>query len=176
MRSFPLSKVYGLLEPGPVVMLTTARGDKRNVMTMSWHTMLEFEPPLIGCVISNRDYTFSILKATKECVIAIPTVELSKEVVQVGNSSGRDTDKFAAFSLSWKPASLVKAPLLPDCYANLECKVVDTTLVNKYNFFVLEVKKAWINPKIKHPKTLHHLGSGSFMVAGDTIRLPSKMK
>ncbi len=175
-KSFPLSKVYGLLEPGPVVMVTTASRGRNNVMTMSWHTMLEFEPPLIGCVISNRDYTFNILKATKECVINLPTVELAAKVVRVGNTSGRDIDKFKTFALTAMPASSVKAPLIDECYANLECKVVDTVMVNKYNFFVLEVVKAWIDTAVKHPQTIHHLGKGVFMVAGKTIKLPSKMK
>ena len=67
-KTFPLSKVYGLMEPGPVVMLTTVRKGRPNIMTLSWHTMMEFEPPLVGCVVSNRNYTFGILKATKECV------------------------------------------------------------------------------------------------------------
>lgn len=78
-KSFPLSKVYGLLEPGPVVLLTTARKGRPNVMAMSWHSMLEFEPPLVGCVVSNRNYSFEALKATKECVINIPTVALAKK-------------------------------------------------------------------------------------------------
>jgi flavin reductase (DIM6/NTAB) family NADH-FMN oxidoreductase RutF len=87
-KSFPLSEVYGLLEPGPVVLLTTASQAKANIMTMSWCTMMEFEPPIVGCVISNRNYTFNILKATKECVINIPTLELAEKVVGCGNSSG----------------------------------------------------------------------------------------
>jgi flavin reductase (DIM6/NTAB) family NADH-FMN oxidoreductase RutF len=176
MKSLPLSEVYRLIEPGPVVMLTTTRNGRNNVMTMSWHTMMEFEPPLIGCIVSNRDYTFNILKATKECVIAIPTVELAAKVVRVGNTSGKDIDKFKTFGLTPIPASRVKAPLIEECYANLECKVVDTAMVNKYNLFVLEVKKAWINPGIKHPRTIHHLGKGVFMVSGKTIKLPSKMR
>ena len=96
-RSFPLSKVYGLLEPGPVVMVTTVRKGRPNIMTMSWHTMMEFEPPLVGCVVSDRNYTFGVLKATKECVINIPTVELAAKVVGCGNTSGEKTDKFATF-------------------------------------------------------------------------------
>src|SRR3989338_1338007 len=69
-RSFPLSKVYGLLEPGPVVLLSTAHKGKANVMTMSWHTMMEFEPPLVGCIVSGRDFSFAALKATRQCVLA----------------------------------------------------------------------------------------------------------
>lgn len=175
-ESFPLSMVYGLLESGPVVLVMTAREGRANIMTLSWHTMLEFEPPLVGCVISNGNYTFDSLKATKQCVINIPTVELSKQVVDCGNSSGRTVDKFKEVGLTPLAASCVEAPLIGECYANLECRVVDQTLVAKYNFFIIEVVKAWIDPQKQHPQTIHHLGEGTFMVAGETIHLPSKMK
>ena len=175
-KSFPLSKVYGLLEPGPVVMVTTVRGKRPNIMTMSWHTMLEFEPPLIGCVISNRNYSFRLLKATKECVINIPTVEIAESVVGCGNTSGANIDKFKEFCLTPKPAARVSAPLIEECFANLECRVTDTKMVAKYCLFVVEVIKAWIDPAVKNPRTIHHIGNGSFMVAGKRIKLKSKMK
>jgi flavin reductase (DIM6/NTAB) family NADH-FMN oxidoreductase RutF len=175
-KSFPLAKVYGLLEPGPVVLLSTSRKGRANVMTMSWHTMLEFEPPLVGCVVSNGNYSFETLRASQECVINIPTVDLAKTVVACGNVSGREVDKFEAFNLTPLAASCVKAPLIEECYASLECKVVDKKMVAKYNFFVLEVLKAWVDPAQKNPQTIHHRGKGKFSVAGEMIRLPSKMK
>ncbi|GAB3543043.1 flavin reductase family protein [Noviherbaspirillum agri] len=175
-RSLPLSKVYGLLEPGPVVLVTTTRNGVPNVMTMSWHMMMEFEPPLVGCIISNRNYSFGLLKATRECVINIPTVEIADKVVGCGNTSGETTDKFAQFFLTARPAAEVGAPLIDECYANLECRIADTGMVNKYCMFVLEVVKAWIDPAVKHPRTIHHRGHGSFAVDGETIELKSKMK
>lgn len=168
-RAFPLSKVYQLIEPGPVVMVSTTN----NIMTMSWHMMIDFEPPIIGCVISNRNHTFNILKKTKECVINIPSVELAAKVVAVGNTTGRRVDKFKEFHLTPLPASKVKAPLIEECFANLECKVVDTT---KYNIFILEVLKAWITPSKQRPQTIHHCGNGVFTVDGAVIKLPSKKK
>lgn len=175
-KSLPLSQVYRLLEPGPVVMVTTLREGRANIMTMSWHTMIDFRPPLVGCVISDRNHTFSILKATRECVINIPTVKLAEKVVGCGNTSGRRIDKFKTFGLTPAAASRVKAPLIAECYANLECKLVDARMAATYCFFILEVLKAWINPSRKHARTIHHLGKGAFMVAGSTIKLPSKMK
>jgi flavin reductase (DIM6/NTAB) family NADH-FMN oxidoreductase RutF len=175
-RSLPLSRVYGHLEPGPVVLLTTRHRERANVMALSWHTMLEFEPPLVGCVVSNRDFSFTALKATRECVIAIPTEDIAAKVVGCGNTSGRDTDKFGIFGLTALPAARVGAPLIAECYVNLECRVVDTRLMNRYNFFVLEVVKAWIDPACREPRTLHHRGRGVFSVAGKTIKLPSRMK
>jgi len=175
-RTLPLARVYRLLEPGPVVLLTTARNGRANVMTMSWHTMLEFEPPLVGCVVSNRNHSFATLRATKECVIAIPAAELAPKVVRCGNVSGRRVDKFTAFGLTPMPAAFVGAPLVAECPVNLECKVVDTRMVNKYNFFVLEVVHAWIEPGRTQMRTIHHRGRGVFMVAGRAIKLPSRMK
>jgi flavin reductase (DIM6/NTAB) family NADH-FMN oxidoreductase RutF len=175
-RSLPLSRAYGLLEPGPVLLLTTAHQGRANVMTLSWHTMMEFEPPLVGCVVSGHDFSFAALKATRQCVLNIPTVELAAKVVVCGNTSGRNIDKFKAFGLTPLPGALVDAPLIAECYASLECRVVDTQLVERYNFFVLEVLKAWIDPACKQPHTLHHRGRGVFVVAGETIKLRSKMK
>ncbi|MDE2118593.1 MAG: flavin reductase family protein [Betaproteobacteria bacterium] len=175
-KTYPLSQVYRLLEPGPVVLVTTAHKGKANIMTQSWHTMMEFEPPLVGCVISGRNYSFDALLKTKECVLSIPSVEMAKQVVGIGNCSGEKVDKFRKFKLTPLPASQVMPPLIAECYANLECRVADTRMVNKYNFFVLEVVKAWIDPAMKSPRTLHHQGKGVFMVAGDTIKLPSRVK
>ena len=175
MKDLPLGKVYQLIEPGPVVMLTTARKGRADIMTMSWHMMVDFAPPLIACVVSDADYSFAALRATGECVIAIPAVELAPKVVKVGNSSGRDIDKFAAFGLTKLPAEQVKAPLVKECFANIECRVTDTRLVNRYNLFILEGVKAWIDPKQKSPKTIHHHGYGTFVVDGETIKLKSKM-
>lgn len=175
-KLFALSKVYSLLEPGPVVMVSTAWKGRANIMTMSWHTMIDFVPPIVGCVISNRNYTFGIVKATKQCVINIPTAELAPQAVACGNCSGRNVDKFKTFRLTPTAATRVTAPLIDECYANLECKVVDLHMASTYNLFILEVLKARINPSCEHPKTIHHLARGVFMVAGKTISLPSRMK
>jgi flavin reductase (DIM6/NTAB) family NADH-FMN oxidoreductase RutF len=174
LQPLPLSKVYQLLEPGPVVLLTTALKGRANVMTMSWHMMVEFEPPLVACVVSNANHSFAALRASGECVIAIPARKLAATIVKVGNSSGRDIDKFAAFGLTALPAERVAPPLVADCFANLECKVSDTRLVNAYNLFILEVVKAWTDPAQKNPKTIHHRGYGAFVVDGPIIRLKSR--
>jgi flavin reductase (DIM6/NTAB) family NADH-FMN oxidoreductase RutF len=176
MKNLPLANVYQLLEPGPVVLLTTARNGRANVMTMSWHMMVEFEPPLVACVVSSADYSFAALRATKECVIAIPAAHLAQKIVDIGNCSGSDVAKFEKFGLTPLPAERVKAPLIAECFANLECRVVDSRLVNKYNLFVLEVLKAWTDPGQRNPKTIHHHGYGKFVVDGDTLKLKSRMR
>jgi flavin reductase (DIM6/NTAB) family NADH-FMN oxidoreductase RutF len=174
MQNLPLAKAFQLIEPGPVVLLTTVHKGQINVMTMSWHMMMEFTP-LIGCVVSGNNHSFDALKVTKECVIAIPTVDLINQVVGIGNCSGTETDKFKKFHLSPLAAEQVRAPLIAECLANIECRVIDTGWVNKYNLFVLEGVKAWINPKRKERRTFHANGDGTFVVDGKTLNLKKKM-
>ena len=173
-KPLALSDVYQVLEPGPVVMVTTAHKGHANIMTMTWHTMMEFTPPLIGCVISARNHSFDALVATRQCVINVPEARLAKQVVGVGNCHGRKIDKFRKFKLTPEEATEVTPPLIAECYANLECRVYDAKLVNKYNFFVLDVVQAWIDPKVKVPRNLHHRGRGVFEVTGEIIKLRSR--
>ncbi|MDR3640859.1 MAG: flavin reductase family protein [Humidesulfovibrio sp.] len=185
MREYPLSRVFQLLEPGPTVLLTTAQAGCANVMTMSWLMMMEFEPPLLACLVSSSNHSFTALTATRQCVIAIPPASLAPTVVDVGNCSGAKVDKFTAFGLTVLPASQVGAPLLGECFANLECRVADDTLVGKYNLFILEVVQAWCDsswpgllssdPERVLPKTIHHNGDGTFRVSGETLNLKDHM-
>ncbi len=176
MKDLALSKVYQLLEPGPVVLLTTARAGRANVMTLSWHMMVEFEPPLVACVVSDANHSAAALRATKECVIAVPALKLARKVVGIGNCSGRDVEKFKKFHLTPMPAERIAPPLIAECFANLECQVVDTRLGNAYNLFVLEVLKAWTDPAQADRRTIHHHGRGTFVVDGRTIKLKSRMR
>ncbi len=175
MKDFSLSRTYHLIEPGPVVMVTTACKGRNNIMTMSWYMMLEFEPPLIGFSLGPWNYSFEVLRKTKECVIAIPTVDLISKVVDIGNCSGRDVDKFNVFCLTPVAAEKVAAPLVAECIANLECRVVDTKMVSSHNFFILEAVKVWVAPERKERRTFHANGDGTFVVDGRTIDLKKKM-
>lgn len=174
MRALPLDRAFTLFEPGPVVLVTTAYRGKANVMTMSWHMVMEFTPR-IGCIIGEWDHSFTALRKTRECVLAIPTVDLATKVVDIGNCSGRDVDKFERFGLTARPGKVVKAPLIRECLANLECRVVDDRLVPKYSLFVLEGVRAWIDPRRKERRTIHANGDGTFVVDGRTLDLRKRM-
>ena len=174
-KVFPLSKVYSLLESGPVVLVSTALKGRKNIMTMSWHTMIDFNPPLVGCVISDRNHSFNMIKGSRECVINIPTKDIAKKVIGCGNVSGAKMDKFMAFGLTPVKGSVVKAPLIKECYASLECKLHDARMAGKYNLFIFKVVKAWVDTSKKNPATFHHRGGEDFILAGKPIKLRSKM-
>jgi flavin reductase (DIM6/NTAB) family NADH-FMN oxidoreductase RutF len=170
-RDFPVSDIRRFIEPGPVVLVSSAWKGERNIMTMGWHTVLEFSPSLIGCMISSGNHSHDLIRQAKECVINVPTVDIARTVVGIGNCSGASVDKFKKFKLTAVDAEEVGAPLIKECYANLECKLYDGSMRDKFSFFVFEVVKAHAPVAPKYPKTIHYRGDGMFMVAGRSLNL-----
>lgn len=168
-KDFPVSEARRYLEPGPVVLVSSRCQGKRNIMTMGWYAILEFSPSLVGCMISAANHSFEMIRATGECVINLPTTALIDTVVNIGNTSGADIDKFAAFGLTAGKAKFVDAPLIKECHANFECRLHDDALVDEYNYFIFEVVKAHVAPYPEHPETLHYKGDGVFMISGGII-------
>lgn len=175
-RDFPVSNVRRYLEPGPIVLVSSAHGGKTNVMTLGWHTVLEFSPSLVGCMISSGNHSHEMIRRSGACVINLPTTALTDTVVGIGNTSGAEIDKFAHFGLTASKAKKVAAPLIDDCHASFECRIADDALVAKYNFFIFEVVAAHVARTPKHPETLHYTGDGVFMVAGRVISRRGKFK
>ena len=166
-EDFPPHNVRRFLEPGPIVLVSSAHKGKTNIMTMGWHMVMEFSPSLVGCLISSGNHSFEMIEASRQCVINLPTTDLAPTVVKIGNTSGRNIDKFAKFGLTPKPAEEVRAPLIDECYANFECRLSDSSWIGKYNVFVFEVVKAHVATSPKYPKTSHYRGDGEFMISGE---------
>ena len=166
---FPVSQVRRYLEPGPIVLVSSRWKDETNIMTMGWHTVMEFTPSLVGCVIAGGNHSFEIIRKSRECVINLPTTSLTDTVVRIGNTTGAEIDKFREFGLTPEDAHEVTAPLIRECHANFECRLHDGALVDKYNFFIFEVVRAHVATSPKHPETLHYTGDGVFMVSGKII-------
>lgn len=165
----PVDDVRRFLEPGPVVLVSSAWKGRTNIMTMGWHMVMGEEPSLVGCFIWDRNHSFEMIRKSRECVINVPAVDLAATVVKIGNTSGAGVDKFERFGLTAVPGWKVKAPLIEECHANFECRLVDSRLIDRYSLFVFEVVKGHARATPKFPKTLHYRGDGLFMLAGPTV-------
>jgi len=158
-----MSKVFTLMESGPVVLVTTNDGNKNNIMTISWTMVVDFTS-MFAITTGPWNYSFAALQKTKECVIAIPAVDMLDKVIGVGTCSGSDTDKFKKFMLTPVKGKHVKAPLVKECLANIECNVID--IIKKYNIVVLEGVAAYVDNSRKENRTFHAVGDGTFIVDG----------
>lgn len=168
-----MRRAFTLIEPGPVVMVTTALGGRANVMTISWHSVLDFTPRFT-LTTGPWNHSFAALMKSRECVLSIPTIDLLDAVVGVGTCSGADNDKFAKFGLTQIAAMKVGAPLIKECWANIECRVVD--YIKKHDIVVLQAVKAWINPARKNQPIFHYRGDGTFVADGKTFLRRKQMK
>ena len=166
MEKMDLHTAFTLLEPGPVVLVTTHDGRKSNIMTISWTMVMDFTPSF-ALTTGPWNYSYTALTQTGECVIAIPTIDLLDQIVGVGTCSGSSTDKFAAFGFTPLAAEQVKAPLLKECLANIECKV--TEVLEDQHIVVLQGLEAWIDKQRKETRTLHAVGDGTFIVDGHKL-------
>jgi flavin reductase (DIM6/NTAB) family NADH-FMN oxidoreductase RutF len=173
---FPVSNIRRYLEPGPIVLVSSAWRGKTNIMTMGWHTVMEFVPSLVGCMIASGNHSHDMIRRSGECVINVPTTALTRQVVGIGNCSGASVNKFEKFKLTAEPATAVDAPLIRECCASFECRLKDDRLVDDYSFFVFEVVKAHVARRPKYPQTLHYTGDGVFMVSGRIISRRSQFR
>ncbi len=139
---------------------------------MGWYMMMEYT--MVGCYIWDQNHSRSLIRNSGECVINVPTLDMIETVIAIGNTHGTDAhgtriDKFDKFALTGVAGSKVSAPLIAECYANFECKLIDDSLIDKYSLFVFEVVQGHRKLRPEYPKTVHYRGDGKFMLAGDTI-------
>jgi flavin reductase (DIM6/NTAB) family NADH-FMN oxidoreductase RutF len=168
-KDLPVTHVRRYLEPGPVVLVSSAYRGRRNIMTMGWHMILMDEPSRVGCFLWDQNDSYEMVRRSKECVINMPTVDLAETVVRIGNCHGRDVDKFEEFGLTAAGAREVDAPLIVECYANFECRLIDSSLIKRYSLFVFEVVKAQVAVSPRWPTTIQYRGDGVFMVSGRNV-------
>jgi flavin reductase (DIM6/NTAB) family NADH-FMN oxidoreductase RutF len=173
-KNFPIDKVRRFLEPGPIVLVSSAYKGKRNIMTMGWHMMLDYTR--VGCFIWDQNDSFAMIRRSKECVINVPTFDMIDTVIDIGNCHGSETNKFEKFKLTAVEGSKVDAPLIAECYASFECRLIDSSLIKKYSLFVFEVVKAHVATSPRYPKTVHYRGDGVFMVSGSSRSYRSQFK
>jgi len=170
-----LNRAYRLVEPGCVVLVTSGTLEKPNVMTFSWQMPVNTSNPcLISLALNNFKgrYSYELIKQNHELVINVPGEELLEETHFAGMVSGKEIDKFKECGLTPIPAKMVKPPLIKECAANLESKVVEIFKMETHDILICEVVRAladselfdgeyWIPEKFH---TLHYLGGKKYGV------------
>lgn len=172
-----LAKCYLLLNHGPVTLVSSAHHGRRNVMAASWVMPLDFDPPKVLAVIDGRTFTRELVEASGEFALNVPCRKIAERVLAAGSVSGREGDKFAHTGLSAFPATVIGAPLVRDCAAWLECKVIpEKHNQQRYDLFIAEVVAAWADPALFSDgrwhfpdtarKTIHYRAGGAFFETG----------
>ena len=176
----PLAHATRLLNHGPTVLVSAAHDGLRNVMAAAWNMPLDFEPPKVAVVIDKNTFTRTLIEASGQFVVAVPTRAQAALTLAIGSRSGRDGDKFVALGLDTLPASRVTAPLPVGCIAWLECRVIPEPHVQQtYDLFLGEVLAAWADPAVfaggrwqfddPETRSIHYVAAGRFLMIGEAF-------
>ena len=180
--NLPLDKCWKMLNHGPVTLVTSAHDGQTNIMAASWAMPLDYDPPKVLLVLDSTSHTRSLVDASGAFGLQIPKRRIAEQTVAVGQSSGRDVDKFVHFDLKTFPALKIAAPMLEDCVAWLECVVIpDAT--QRYDLFIAEVVAAYVDSTVFHDndwdfgsdpleRTMHYISNGEFFATGERFRVP----
>ena len=173
MRKGKLEKAFTYLESGSVLLVTTHDRQKDNVMTISWQMVLDFTPRIAICTGPWND-SFDTIIRTKQCTLCVPAADMLDTAVGIGTVHASECDKFKHFHLKKQKPAKVKAPILADCLAALECRVVD--YVKKHGILVLDGVQLWENPRKKERRVIHANGDGTFFADGEFFNRRQEMK
>jgi len=173
VRKGNLERAFTYLESGAVLLVTTRAGKADNVMTVSWQMVLDFTPRIAICT-GEWNESFERILRTKQCVLCVPAVDMLDKVVGIGTVHAGECDKFKHFHLKKQAAAKVKAPLITDCLAAIECKLVD--YVKEHDILVLKGVQLWENPLKKERRVIHANGDGTFFADGEFYNLREEMR
>ena len=172
--------MLGYLYPLRTYLIVAGTVERPNPMTADWVVPLSFSPQLLGVAISKTRYTCGLIKEQRDFVVAVPTLELLKDVWIAGTTSGARQDKTKKMSVTFVPSKKVKAPSIKECAANIECRVVNEVETGDHIFFVGEIVDVTYSdafrdgkPDVRNYRFLIHTTSGpNFTYVGNEIFKP----
>ncbi|MFQ6074000.1 MAG: flavin reductase family protein [Candidatus Bathyarchaeia archaeon] len=175
-----LSRAYRLLHPRNVVMVSCIdKTGEANIITLAWSMPTSAKPPLVAISVSPRRYSHRLIAENKEFVVNIPTIEIARETLFCGRISGRKCDKFKEAPFTTLPARKVQAPLIKECVAHLECKLVQEVTTGDHTIFIGEVLAAHVNEGVFDGKfdiskvnPIYHLGGDDFATLSSEVVTP----
>ena len=173
MKKGDIRRAFTYLESGAVLLVTTNDGKKDNMMTISWQMAMDFVPH-IAISTGGWNESFETILKTKECCICIPTFDMIEKVIGIGTVHGSECDKFKRFSLRRAKAAKVKAPLITDCLAAIECKLED--YIEPHGILVFRGIQLWENQGKKERRVFHANGDGTFFADGEFRNLREEMQ
>jgi flavin reductase (DIM6/NTAB) family NADH-FMN oxidoreductase RutF len=175
-----------LLNHGPVTIVTSAHGERSNVMAAAWAMPLDFDPPKVAVVIDSRTLTRQLVDASGVFGLQVPDRAFAQQTLAVGSHAGVEFDKFAALNLQTFPAQKIEVPMLAGCVAWLECKVLPDNTENsrRYDLFLAEVVAAYADSSVYSnsrwhfgddpgARTVHYVAGGTFFMTGDAFEVKS---
>jgi flavin reductase (DIM6/NTAB) family NADH-FMN oxidoreductase RutF len=175
---------YRFLHPRHTVLVTCVdKTGKANIITLAWTMPISSNPPMVAMSIAPKRLSHRMIKETGEFVINVPTMRIVRQTLFCGRISGTECDKFKDAPLTAAPAKKVRSPIIKECVAHLECKLVQTIPTGDHTLFIGEVVAAYVNRgifnktfNVKKVKPVFHMGGDSFVTIAPKVVTPRRPK
>ena len=173
-----LPDAYRLINPGVVVLVSVGDGESDNLMPVGWNVPVRKDPPMLAIVPGKRHHTWPLLERTGEFAVNVPDASLMDAVLSCGRASGREGDKFQRFGLTRRPAERIKAPLVAEAVACLECRVCQVVYLGASALVIAQVLRAVAASEHfrdgqwrfdRGLRLLHHLSGERFCVSDAAV-------
>jgi len=173
---------YRLLHPRHTVLVTCVdKAGKANIITLAWTMPTSINPPMVVLSIAPKRLSHRMIEETGEFVINVPTMKIVKQTLFCGRISGAECDKFKETRFTATPAKKVRSPIIKECVAHLECKLVRTIPAGDHTLFVGEVVAAYVNRgvfkktfNVRRVKPIFHMGGDSFVTISPKVVTPPR--
>jgi flavin reductase (DIM6/NTAB) family NADH-FMN oxidoreductase RutF len=175
-----VSQASRLLHPMHTVLVSClGKAGKPNITAVAWAMPTSSNPPLVAISLAPTRHSHMLIEESGEFVVNIPTLEILQAVYACGSLTGRSFDKFKKTNLTSMPAKKVRAPVIRECIAHLECTVEDKFTTGDHTVFVGKIVDAYADQGVfsdiydlKKNRMLYHLGGNNFAVLDPKIYKP----
>jgi flavin reductase (DIM6/NTAB) family NADH-FMN oxidoreductase RutF len=175
-----VSSFSRLMHPYVTLLVTCCdAAGSANIITIAWAIPVSGRPPLMALSVAPPRHSFGLIQETGEFVVNVAPFELAEKALYCGRRSGRDVNKFDEAGLTAKPAQHVRPPIIAECIAHLECRVVQDIEAGDHHIFVGEVLAAYARAdvlseggmyELSKARPLLHVGGKVFTTTtGETI-------
>ncbi len=143
-----------------------------NIIAVSFCMPVSKAPPLIACAIGLGAYSRELIDKSGEFVVNVPTEEIRRQTYYCGYHSGRQVDKFQETGLTAQPARQVRAPIIAECVAHMECRVEQAVDAGDKRLFIGVVLDAYADDDVVQGRRTVEYGAGDFPRKVYGIRFP----
>jgi flavin reductase (DIM6/NTAB) family NADH-FMN oxidoreductase RutF len=148
LQEIPLAQAYRVTPTGLYLISTVYEG-KRNVQFAFRALGISDAPPLLLIGIQDKNFSREMIQKSGEFVLNVCSENQLQAVDKSRDLSGREVeDKFVALGLTALPATRVQAPLVADCHASVECRVVSDFSTEGLHLFVGKALAAHLDHQV----------------------------
>ena len=136
-----------MLNPVPVVLVTSKYQEKENVFTVAWTGTICSDPAMTYISVRKERYSYDLIKNSGRFCINLVNEDLVYMADYCGVRSGKNEDKFKSMKLKKDRAFNFDCPVISDSPVVLECQVQEIKELGSHDMFISKILSVDVDEK-----------------------------